>query len=120
MSGPAFERRRVVPFAIASGASLSGGINLADLIPSVILMPAAWDAAAITAQISPDGTNWWNLYDTATELSLTVAVDRAQVLTASLFAAAPGPWWRLRSGTLASPVTQTAARTLIVICRPLP
>ena len=49
---------------IASGASLSGAINLGDKVLSAIIMPASWTAAALTFQASDDGgTTWKDMYD---------------------------------------------------------
>lgn len=116
---PGFDPRATVLFTIAAGASLSNGRDLAGFVPAMIFMPSAWDAAAITCQVSEDGITWLNAYDAGTEMSLTVAASRAQILTASAFNAFPGPWWRLRSGTAATPVAQTAAAILRVLCRPI-
>lgn len=113
------DSRALISMPIASGASVSSSAaSIAPgYVPAVIFMSAAWDAAAITFQISQDGTNWYDLYDAGTEISATVAAGRAQALTASAFNAQPGPYWRLRSGTGASPVTQNADRALKVLFR---
>ena len=115
--GPDF--RAFVDFTIPNGDSLSNGLSLDGFRPSVVLMPSAWTAASLTFQVSKDGVTWFDLYDAGTEISSAVAASRAQALTAAAFAAVPGPYWRLRSGTGGSAVAQGAQRILTVLCRPL-
>lgn len=104
---------------IASGASLSGAIDLgttqaANRIVG-IFMPGAWTAAAMTFQASNafDGT-FQDVYDDGgTELSLTVAASRSIGLRNDQ-SSILGRWRfiRVRSGTAASPVNQGAARVI--------
>jgi hypothetical protein len=54
-----------IAVTIASGASSSGAAILAGKRPSLIQMPDAWTAAPISFLGSPDGTNFYSLYDTA-------------------------------------------------------
>jgi hypothetical protein len=95
---------------IANGASLSGSVYLGSLTLLSIIMPAAWTAASLTFQVSNDGTNWNNLYDTAnTEVAYTVAAGNALAVEPDKFAG-----WRflkVRSGTTAAAVAQAAERT---------
>lgn len=101
-----------VTVSIASGASLSGAIAIRGAL-SGIIMPAGWDAAGLTFQVSMDNTNFSNLYADGVEFtvaSAAVAAGRAVSLPLNNFLG-----WRyvkVRSGTAASPVDQTAARNL--------
>ena len=104
---------------IAASASLS---NEADLWPGTLVgiwMPAAWTAASMTFQaLSPDGSTWLELYTYAgAELTLTVAAGQ-------FIAIDPTQWKgissvKVRSGTSASPVNQTAQAIVTLITRQL-
>lgn len=103
---------------IASGASLSGSIDLTGRILVAVQMPSAWTAASITFQASNDGTTFDNVYDTAgTELAATVAASRYVVFDPADLASVR--WIKLRSGTSGTPVNQAAERTLTLVARPV-
>lgn len=100
---------------IAAGASESEALDAREFIPTALLMPAAWDAAAITFLVSErrDGT-YLPLYSSAgTEVSATVAASRAVALDPTTFAGLR--FFKLRSGVAATPVNQTAARLITII-----
>lgn len=108
-----------VDVVIPSGAAgLSAYVDLKGNIPVAIQMPGTWVAAALTFQASLDGGTTFNdLYDTdGSEISLTVAAARVVVLsTPAIFWA--GGLIKVRSGTAATPVNQTADRTLKLFVR---
>jgi len=102
---------------IAEGASLSGAIDCTrGRYPGRIVMPAAWTAAALTFQVSDDGTTYRNLYDEyGTEVTVQAAASRdIRLEPANWFTAR---YLKIRSGTSGTPVNQAAARTLTVITR---
>ena len=94
---------------IAAGASLSAAVELGGHSVERIIMPAVWDAADLTFQISDDrGTTFQNLYwDWGAEM----VVDAAASYTIEL-----SPFIKLsnidqlkvRSGIAAGAVNQTA------------
>jgi hypothetical protein len=103
---------------IPINAALSNGFNLGEKVLSGIQMPVAWDAASITFQTSHDGgTTWVDLHDAAGgEITVTTpaageyrALDPAWFNSCSFF--------KVRSGTSALPVNQTAARSIGVVSR---
>jgi len=100
---------------IANGASLSGAVDLTAYRLFAIVMPASWTAASLTFQVSPDGTNYADLYDdTGSEVTFTAAASRVIQNTN------PGRWLgfryiKVRSGTSGSAVNQAAARTLTIV-----
>lgn len=103
---------------IASGQSVSGEVALSGGTLAGISMPAAWDAAVLSFQVSADGgTTYQDMHDMAGEITATA--------TASIFMVADRAVWRgvdrlkVRSGTSASPVNQTASRTVSLIVRPV-
>lgn len=109
---------------IASGASLSGAIDLRGthvtnkgLRLFGIVMPAAWTAANLTFQASFDGgTTYVNMYDyNGLEVVATASTSRLIVLDPVVFASIP--LLKIRSGTAASAVNQGGDRTLTLVLR---
>lgn len=101
---------------IASGASLSGAVDLGGRKLVAIVMPGTWDAAGLTFQASPDGTNFFNVYDGATERGLTAAASYYSALNIADWVGIR--WIKVRSGTAGSAVNQTAERTLTLVVQP--
>jgi hypothetical protein len=99
---------------ILNGASLSNAIALDNRTVVAIILPSAWTAASITFQASVDGTNYFNVYTQTTELSATVGASYFVVLprTTGLESAR---YIKIRSGTSATPVNQSADRVISVI-----
>lgn len=105
---------------IASGASLSGGVNISprgtesSLVE--IVMPAAWTAANLTFQTSNDGVTYQDYYNAAgTEITVMAAAARNIAIDPADFAGAG--WLKVRSGTSVAAVNQAAARTITLITR---
>ena len=100
---------------IASGASVSGDLNLGGRILVGIAMPAAWTAASITFEVSPDrGTTWLDMYDiTETEMAISPVVDNYYAIDPLQFLGVNH--LRIRSGTAATPVNQGAERTVTLM-----
>ena len=100
---------------IAINASLSGEVNLEHGDLFALIMPAAWTAAVLTFSGSYDGTTFNPLYnDSGTEISFTVSTSRFVVVTdPSRFFAVKK--LKVRSGPVALPVNQAAARTINLI-----
>jgi hypothetical protein len=109
----------LIPVAatIAAGQSLS---NSVDLLPSTLVglwMPASWTAASLTFQVSPDGDNTWLELVNYAGSNVTLTVAAGQFIQID-----PTQWKgiysvKLRSGTLASPVTQAASASIQLIGR---
>ena len=103
---------------IGSGQSQSGQIQSQQSTLVAILMPLAWDAASVTIEVCMDGTNFYPLYDkTGAEYVVTVAAGRFVFLDPVALLGAKQI--KLRSGTAALPVTQTANREIVAVFRPL-
>lgn len=97
--------------SIAAGASLSDAVNLDDKRVHQILVPTGWNPAALTFDVSPDGTTWYELSDmSAPHQSGVLAGGQALIVEPAIFAGLRHI--RIRSGTRASPVPQAAAREL--------
>lgn len=110
-----------IPITIANGEALSGVLNVGERVPLLIYMPGTWTSAALTFQVSPDGTTFYDLYDdSGTEVSVAsaaVAASRAIYLAGVVSLLAGAKFFKIRSGTSGSPVNQGGARSLTVACR---
>lgn len=101
---------------IASGQSLSNALAVLNLHIVAIVMPAAWDTAVLTFQASWDGNTFLSVYDiNGSEVTVQAAANRHIILPPLSVPTARQVI--LRSGTTASPVNQTAAANLILVCR---
>jgi hypothetical protein len=109
----------VVAVSIPSGtAIMAAGVDIGGAGIVRILMPAAWTAAALTAQVSQDDATYYDLYDaTGTEWSATVVAAHAVALDITTFTGIR--FIKLRSGTGAAPVAQAATRSLTLVTRAL-
>lgn len=102
---------------ISEGSSLSASLTLNRRPPLSIIVPAGWDTAVITFQVSQDGVSYYELIDQDGDVvQLEPAAGRMMRVDN------PEQWegfnyMRIRSGTSGSPVTQTADRTLTVTVR---
>lgn len=105
---------QILPVTIAQGTSLSTAVSFRGILGKIV-MPAAWDAAALTIATSDDGGTTWNdLYDqNGTLLTLQAAASRAIYLGAADFLVIR--MVKIRSGTPTAPVNQTAARTITLV-----
>ena len=108
---PAAQTTVSSPLTIAAGTSISDGVNLTGRSLIRLTIGAAWTAADITVQTSPDGVAWYDLYDEyGTPYTIKAAASRTIFIN-------PGPllavnFIRLRSGTPAAPVNQASAATI--------
>jgi hypothetical protein len=107
---------------IGAANSRSQQFTIWGYVPVTLVMPAAWTPAPITflMQFAPVGTtsDYTNrsLYSETGEYVIpTAAAYRVIALNHCLFLGAAYVW--IRSGTEASPVAQTAARTLTLVLR---
>lgn len=99
---------------IASGASLSGAVNLSGHVLVGVYMPASWTAAGLTFQGSNDGVTWANIYASdGAEVSATAAAGQYISLDSNTFLGVK--YLKVRSGTSAAAVNQGAARTLVLM-----
>ena len=100
------QNREEVVATIADEAALSDGVYVGGNVIVGIHMPAVWDAAVITFQVSMDNADYLDAYSAAgAEHTLTVAADQHIWLDPSQFASYR--WVKVRSGTSAAPVNQT-------------
>ena len=107
---------------IASGAAVSGEVDLRGLILCGIYMPGTWTTATLTFQVAEtdnDGESgtYANVYNASgVEVEVQAAASRYIQLDPVTFAGAA--WLKVRSGTSGTPVNQGADRTLELVCLP--
>jgi hypothetical protein len=82
-------------------------------------MSAAWTAAAITFQVSADGSNWYDLYTEGGEYTLTssvVGASRTIVVDPAVFIGIR--YLKIRSGVSGTTVNQASQRDLTLVTVP--
>lgn len=105
---------------IASGAAVSGEVDLRGLIVCGVYMPAAWTTANLTFQVADtdnDGNSgtFADVYtENGTEVNVSAAASRYIQIDPTTFAGAA--YLKVRSGTTGTPVNQGADRTLKLVC----
>lgn len=112
--------------SILSGASLSQAYNIGGVQLAGVVIPSAWTAASITFQFSAEGTVFSDVYDslgneiTILSANIPTATSRYIDFTSASWSPAwfiPG-YFKVRSGTTATPVNQAADRTLRFVTVP--
>ena len=102
---------------IAANQSVSTTLHLVSEALVALLMPPAWTAATLTLQVGVGG-EWLDVYRAdGSEYTIAAAASRAVLLNPDELRGATVV--RLRSGTAAIPVLQTADRPIIAITRPI-
>ena len=106
---------------ISSGGSVTPTIALGNNSLVGIIMPVAWTAAALSIEVSMDGTNWVStLYDSYSAQTGYYSTPVAGAAYAADILSIIGfKYIRLRSGTAAAPVNQAANRVFSIITKPL-
>lgn len=113
-----------LPLTISAGQSMSTALEISVMVRVMrIGMPAAWDSAPLTFQVSPDGTNFQDLYHVIQSVEGGWVPYEATVLDAPANGILLLPpeagfnvgWLKLRSGTRALPVKQSAARQFAIV-----
>ena len=106
--------QKATPVTVSNGTSLSPAISIGNGLLVGIAMSAGWDAASMTFQVSYDGgTTFQEMQSSSAAISFTVAANQ--------FIAVDPTLWRgvntlkVRSGTAATPVNQTADRIINLI-----
>lgn len=105
---------------IAAGATgLSGEVDLQGYQMAAIQMPDTWTAANITFQAATaSGGTFQNVYDDfGGEVTVIAAASRCITIDLAALKLAALRYIKLRSGTAAVPVDQTAPRTLTLILK---
>jgi hypothetical protein len=94
---------------IASSGTTSTALTLqGGRVPIAIVTPSALTGTAFTFQASTDGTNFFNLYNEATQYSVNVGASRYIALNPDVFQA-------IRHIRIVSGSAEAALRTISVI-----
>jgi len=104
---------------IAISTSLSGAIEIGAVDAIGLVMPAAMDGTSITFAVCDTlGGTYVPLYDdTGVEVTVTHAASRAVSLSTVLASMFPWKFMKIRTGSVGTPTTQTAARTIKVVTK---
>lgn len=104
---------RYIDFVIPISTALSqiALVNYRDIV--AFHMPAAWTTAGLSFLAGLLDTNVDSVFDASGEITLPAAADRYITLEAALIAKLnSAKYLQIRSGTVTTPVTQAAARTI--------
>jgi hypothetical protein len=108
---------------IADATALSAPIDLgAGLTPVAIIVPSTWTTAVISFAASPTlGGTYVPLYRTDGTEVTTGSIAGGTDKWIALFPAdlSSVQFFKIRSGTVAAPVTQSGGDTLTLVCRGL-
>lgn len=101
---------------VADGASLSGAAFTEYLELCGVITDSGWNTAALSFQGSLDNTNFFNVFNGATELSYAaIAASSWVAFDPALFLGIP--YIKVRSGTAGTPVNQTGASVVTLVLR---
>lgn len=91
----------------AAGASLSDVVTIPDgYRVDAISIPAGWDTAGMTVQVSLNGTAFTDAYEYGSELTLSPIAGKITCLGPENSLRISKRYIKLRSGTAATPVVQ--------------
>lgn len=100
------QNRNIVIATIAQDANLSDAVYLEGEVLVSVRMPAVWDAANLTFQVSMDNVTYLNAYSQAgAEHVVTAAAALHIWVDPAAFAGYR--WLKVRSGTSGTPVAQS-------------
>jgi len=103
----------VVTALITSGQSLSAAADLAALQLNAIAIPAAWDNADLTFQVSPDaGVTFYDFFFGGQFTELVLPVQAGKIYSVAWIVWPKNIQIKARSGRIGITVNQTANRTI--------
>ena len=105
---------------IANGAALSDAVYLHGEVLVGIRMPAVWDAANLTFQVSMDDVTYLNAYSQAGAEHVVTVAGASLHIWVDPTDFAGYRWIMVRSGTAGTPVNQDtgeAARLITLVTR---
>jgi len=106
--------------AISNGASLSAAVELTEGQLVALLMPAAWTAAAVSFDVSYDGSTYAPLYNANGEVKVAsthISTSERRVLALDPVDFLGAKYVKVRSGLNGAAVNQGGARTVTLLIR---
>jgi hypothetical protein len=95
-----------------AGQSFSSVIDCSTGAPVMIHIPGEWTQSRLSFQVSPDGTNFYDLFDSnAREMAFNVRAGTSMLLETGW---TPVLFLKVRSGSCDLPVPQEADRQIVV------
>ena len=115
-----FTATTTVSTTILAGATTSGAVdmttpNLAGFAPIAFFVPVGWTSAKMSLDVSLNGSTWFLLHFADKDF-VTKTIAGGETLIDPTYLLRGFPYFRIRSGTSAAPVTQVSAVTLVVLC----
>jgi len=109
------QQATLVTGTINAGQSLSASIACGSVGTfSWLYMPTGWDGELLTFQVSPDGTNFYDLFRANnTEVAFNITAGSV-VLVAETYPLAANNFIKLRSGSRLNPRIQSANRNFLL------
>ena len=114
------QNRNVKTATIANAASLSDAVYLHGEVLVGIRMPAVWDAANLTFQVSMDDVTYLNAYSQAGAEHVVTVAGASLHIWVDPTDFAGYRWIKVRSGTAGTPVVQDTgqdARLITLVTR---
>jgi len=103
-----------ITFDIQAGAALSDPLDCSAGAMIYFIAPDGWTPALLTFQFSPDGTAYYDVYDSNNqELQINITA-RALVVIHNDFPLKSKTYMKFRSGRSGFPIPQAVTRTFTV------
>ena len=98
---------------IPNGTAITPEIDIGADSLFGIAATGTWAAAALTFQMSPDGINWYEIQGPTSVLTYNIAAGQFVAIDPSLWNGINA--FKVRSGTVGTPVNQGAGCTLLIV-----
>ena len=112
---------QISTLTILAGQSLSNGVNCSKGRCVLIEFPDQWNAANMTFQVSSDGVTWRDYFYITPGTFMPMEVREVMMpVLAKVATIVTGPQWadvlwiKIRSGTTARPIVQSADRKFVL------
>lgn len=105
----------IITFTISSGSSLSDAHFIGDRVPLALYVPTI-DSAKLTFQASISDSTYYDVYDATNSEAELPATTGDRVFDAP-DALRGVNYMKIRSGSSGSAATQSAERTIEVVCK---
>jgi hypothetical protein len=113
----------IVDVVIAAGQAISAALDTSDHMVARVLLPPAWNTGAfgvITFLLSPDNTNYYDLYDYSGQpVQITMVPGACMLLPELSGVKGSNLYIKIRAGMPNAPVTQVQDRMFKFLLEPV-
>lgn len=110
--------REAKTLTIPLNGSVTQTLDVAYTTLIGFIIPSAWTAAGLTIEVSHDNITWVQPKDSfGSTVGYYSDITASTAYATDVQSLLPWRYLRLRSGTTATPINQTAARNIVVIKR---